>query len=113
MDNEENLEWIYERMLESVNILSVDANKQIEKLEGWDVEDELALSFYNDVVLMSDTLLSSGKINEEIHKKIMEINSYLDDMSKDKDLWTNEQLKESPKWMMCREKSKELLTMLK
>ncbi|MDY4251877.1 MULTISPECIES: hypothetical protein [unclassified Clostridium] len=112
MNNEENIEWIYERMLESVKILSADANKQIEELAGWDIEDELALSFYNDVVLMSDTLLSSGKIDGEIYKKIMEINSYLDDMSKEKELWTDEQLKDSPKWMMCRAKSRELLTML-
>ena len=101
MNNEENIEWIYERMLESVKILSADANKQIEEL-----------AFYNDVVLMSDTLLSSGKIDGEIYKKIMEINSYLDDMSKEKELWTDEQLKDSPKWMMCRAKSRELLTML-
>lgn len=109
MYEEETLQLVYSRMVDSIEILAAEANEQIMKLKGCVVTDEIALSFHDEVRLSSEILLEHGKITEQQYKKILEIDNKFDKMSDNKDLWTNEQLRISGIWEECRQKGRALL----
>lgn len=111
--DKKTLNFIYSRMLESIEILSLNANEQINTLKGCVVSDEVALSFHDDVGIWAKVLIDNRIINKKQYEKILEIDNKFDKMSDNKDLWTNEQLKSSDIWEECRNMGKELLDSLK
>lgn len=110
--DKKTLDFIYNRMLESVRILALSADEQISVLNGCVVSDEIALSFHDDVGTWAEVLINNKLINTKQYQKILEIDNKFDKMSDDKSLWTDEQLKSSDIWGECRKMGQELLDSL-
>ena len=100
-DIEEVMQY-YERFIDILKQMSMDANKQITILQGTVVADELASGFSDIGMLYATKLLESGWITKEQYIMAESIDRMLDEMSSKKELWTEEALFYAGEWKICR-----------
>lgn len=100
---------IYDRFLDIVNHLSLDAEEQIRSLKGTAIADEIASDFCEIGIVYAKQLLEYGWITNEQFELAMSINSKFENMSKQKELWNEEAVLKSEEWEVCRDKGKNLL----
>jgi len=112
MYTKSDLLWFYKQMINAVKLIKSDADTQINKLKGCCVTDEIALTFYNDVTHKVEILLGENLINKIQFDLIININDKLEKMSKNKKLWSDNELKYNIEWNECRKKGLELLLSL-
>lgn len=106
---------IYRRMYNAVLLMASNYEKQIDALpKTINIADEIALAFDDEVVEGMDVLYKYGMLSLAECTLIKDINNQLSDMSREHDegLWTLKALKESNLWEQCREKARQLLTLL-
>lgn len=73
------------------------------------IADEIALTFYEEVMLRSDTLFKARMLEEKQYEKIKILNEKFHEMSTKKDVWTVEALRDSIEWEECRQIAEEIL----
>ncbi|WP_185381047.1 hypothetical protein [Listeria immobilis] len=105
----ENLMLLHKRVIENLEEFSMSAEQQIEKLEGFEVADEIASDFSDIALEYAKILFDQDWLTEEQLEMFFEIDKKLDKMSMNKDLWSKEALKNNLEWEECRTKGKELL----
>ncbi len=106
---------IYKRMYNAVLLMASNYEKQIDALpKAVNIADEIALVFDDEVIAVMDTLHKDGMLSLDECALINDINNKLSERGKkhDKSLWSLEALKESNLWEQCREKAKQLLSLL-
>ncbi len=103
-DIEEVMQY-YERFIDILKQMSMDANKQIAILQGTVVADELASDFSDIGMLYAKKLLESGWITKEQYIMAESIDRMLDEMSSKKELWTEEALFYAGEWKICRKQA--------
>ena len=96
----EELMQCYDRFVDIVKQISMNANGQIVKLKGTIVADELANDFSEIGMMYAKELLAKT------------IDEMLVNMSKRKELWSEEALFNAEEWDECRKKGNLLLKMM-
>jgi len=104
-------QW-YDRFIENVIQISMEAEQQIKKLHGTEVADEIALDFCEIGLFYAEKLLDYNWITQKQFLMVKELEEMLDIMSKNKNLWNNKALLESKEWYKCRKLGKLLLNTL-
>lgn len=102
----------YERFLQILRQMSMDAKEQINLLKGTVVADELANDFSEIAMMCAEELLENEWLTREQFMLAKSIDEMLDVMSERKELWTEEALRDAEEWKKCREKGKLLLSMM-
>lgn len=110
-DIEEVMQY-YERFIDILKQMSMDANKQIAILQRTVVADELASDFSDIGMLYAKKLLESGWITIEQYIMAESIDRMLDEMSSKKELWTEEALFYAGEWKICRKQAGLLLDII-
>ena len=96
---------IYDRLIEILEQLSVNAEEQKQKLKGTVVTDELALDYSEIAMLYVKKLFKNHWISQE--------QLTLAQMTKVENLWNEEALTSSLEWEKCRLMAQKLLKTLK
>ncbi|OJG62558.1 hypothetical protein RV07_GL001329 [Enterococcus malodoratus] len=99
-------------MIENLNEFTMTPIDQIEKLKGFPVADEIASDFSDITIKYAKELFDAEWIDKEQFQKFLDVDGYLEKMSENKDLWSEEALKSAPEWEECREMGLELLSSL-
>lgn len=110
-ENIEEIMQYYDRFIDILKQMSMNAEEQIFKLKGTVIADELANDFSETGVMYAKKLLEKEWITREQYIIVKSIDEMLSDMSK-KELWTEEALINSEEWKKCRKKANILLKML-
>jgi len=108
----EKLMVFYDRLIENVKQISLDASEQIDKLKGFAVADEIASDFSDIAKPYAIKLFENGWLSDEQLNIVNKIDQQLEQMSNNKELWTDEALAKSIEWDQCRELARELLELL-
>ena len=104
---------IYDRLIEILEQLSLNAEEQKQKLKDAVVTDELALDYSEIAMLYVKKLFKNHWISQEQLTLAEDIDEKLEQMSQDKALWNEEALKSSLEWEKCRLMAQKLLKTLK
>lgn len=102
----------YDRFIDIVKQMSMNAEEQIAKLKGTVVADELASDFSEIGMLYAKELLENDWITQEQYMFAKSIDEMLVSMSKRSELWTEDALLNAEEWEKCRKKGGLLLEML-
>lgn len=105
------MQW-YDRFTEIVRQLSMDADEQLQKLNGTVVTDEIALDYSEIGMLYAQKLLSHGWITQEQFSLAEDIEKMLEQMTQKRDLWNDDALSSSTEWDNCRKRGRILLETL-
>lgn len=105
------MQW-YDRFIESVSQIAMCADEQKTKLSGFIVTDELASAFCDIGMVYAKKLLECGWITQEQFSFAERIVQKFDDMSQEKDLWTEQAFLQCEEWEICREMGRRLLDTL-
>ncbi len=108
----EEIMQCYDRFLDILKLMSMNAKEQIAKLKGTVVADELASDFSEIGLIYAKELLKFHWITQEQYIIAKSIDDMLVSMSKRKELWTEEALLKAEEWEECRKKGSLLLHML-
>jgi len=108
----EELMLFYDRLIENIKQISLDASEQIDKLKGFAVADEIASDFSDIAKPYASKLFKNEWLSSEQINLVNKIDENLDQMSNNKELWTDEALTRSNEWKQCRELARELLKSL-
>jgi len=103
-------------LLDKLEVLANPPEKQIAYLcsiglDGDDV-DELALEF-EDAMVATKSEFNSGNISTKQYEQLLGLNSLLDDLSNNSELWNEESLRVSNEWETVRSLAKSCLLVLK
>jgi len=109
----EELVQLYERLIENIEQLAMDAETQIEKLKGFSVADEIASDISDVAKPYAFILLKNEWMSPEQFKVFEDTDRKLEKVSDNKKLWTELALIESEEWEECRKQGRELLRLLK
>lgn len=109
----DELEVLYNRMLENLKLFSLSGQDQIEQLRGYAIADEVASSISDNVKPYATILFQNKWITLKQFEIITTIDRKLAAMSKDKRLWTDRALEYAIEWQECRALGNELLGLLK
>lgn len=110
--NIEEMVQYYDRFIEILKQMSMNAEEQINLLKGTAIADELASDFSEIAMMYAEKLLENEWLTEEQLLIAKSIDEMLDVMSKRKELWTEEALRSADEWKECRKKGKILLSMI-
>lgn len=110
-DIEEIMQY-YDRFINIVKQMSMNAKEQITKLKGTVVADELASDFSEIGMMYAKELLKNEWITQEQYIIAKSIDEMLVSMSKRNELWTEDALLNAEEWEQCRKKGRLLLEML-
>lgn len=102
----------YDRFIESVRQIAMNAEEQTTRLSGFVVTDELASDFSDIGMFYAKKLLECEWITQEQFLLAERIDKKLDEMSQKKEMWTEKALFTYEEWNACREMGKQLLAML-
>lgn len=102
----------YNRFVHIVEQISLDAQKQIERLKGTVVADELASDFSEIGMVYARDLLEEEWITKEQFDIAESIDEMLASMSDRNELWTEDALINAGEWGNCRKKAGMLLKTL-
>ena len=108
----EELMQCYDRFVDIVKQISMNANEQIVKLKGTIAADELANDFSEIGMMYAKELLENEWITQEQYTIAKTIDEMLVNMSKRKELWSEEALFNAEEWDECRKKGNLLLKMI-
>ena len=108
----EELMQCYDRFVDIVKQISMNANEQVIKLKGTIVADELANDFSEIGMMYAKELLENEWITREQYTIAKTIDEMLVNMSKRKELWSEEALFNAEEWDECRKKGNLLLKMI-
>ena len=111
--NIEEMIQAYERLVENVNQFSMAPQKQIEKLKGTAVADEIASDFSEIGKVYAKKLFENEWISKEQYLIVEEIDKKLEIMSDYKNLWNDNAIITAREWHKCRELGKKLLMSLR
>lgn len=103
---------IYDRFIEIVKEISMDSEKQLQKLKGFVVTDEIANDFCEIGMMYAKELVEDKWITIEQFEMAKVIDNELSVMSRQKELWSDDALLNAQQWKSCREKGKALLATL-
>ena len=111
MDETDRMAQMYDTIIEGLRQLSMPAEKQLQKLRGTFVTDELADDFCTIAMPCACELLQSGWISKEQYKALSQIDARLRKMSeyKDKSIWDEKALYEAVEWAECRKWALDIL----
>ena len=90
----------------------MNAEEQKEKLSGFVATDEIASDFSDIGIVYAKKLLDCEWITQEQFMLAESIDKKFDEMSKKKELWTDNALLISEEWEICRKMGRELIRML-
>lgn len=110
-DIEEIMQY-FDRFIDIVKQMSMNAKEQFAKLKGTAVTDELANDFSEIGMMYAKELLENEWITQEQYMIAKSIDEMLENMSKRSELWTEDALFNAEEWEECRKKGKLLLEML-
>ncbi|WP_139844040.1 hypothetical protein A5821_000284 [Enterococcus sp. 7F3_DIV0205] len=105
----EELALIYDRLIENIKQFSMDPENQISKLDGFVVTDEIASDFSDIAMPYGKILLENEWLTEKQYKRMEDIDKKLEEMTRNKSLWTDEALKSSKEWAESRNLGNDLL----
>lgn len=108
----EELILFYDRLIENVKQITLTASEQIDKLKGFAVADEIASDFSDIAKPYAIKLFENEWLSDEQLNIVNKIDEQLEQMSGNKELWTDEALTKSIEWQQCRELARELLKLL-
>ncbi|MHC5215544.1 hypothetical protein ACYSNR_02685 [Enterococcus sp. LJL128] len=108
----EELSKIYELFINGMKFFSSDFNKQSQNLKHAVLSDELASDFLHTDFVRAEILCENEWITETQMDLMKKIKSILEQMSLEKNLWSDAAVKNSIEWKKCREIGKELLESL-
>jgi len=108
----EEIMQVYDRFIDIVKQISMNAIEQIERLKGTVVADELASDFSEIGMMYAKELLECDWITQEQYTTAKSIDEMLINMSKKNELWTENALLNAEEWEVCRKKGSMLLEML-
>lgn len=103
---------LFDRVIKNLYDFIMPADKQIERLKGFAVADELASDFSDISLQYVKILFENEWITKEQYDDFLKIDTKLDEMSKNKALWDEETLKNSGEWKECRRMGLSLLRSL-
>lgn len=110
-DIEEIMEC-YDRFIDIVKQISMDAKNQIAKLKGTVVADEIASDFSDIGMMYAKVLLENKWMTQEQYNLAKSIDEMLTSMSKKRELWTEDALLNAKEWEYCRKQGELLLKSL-
>lgn len=110
-DIDEIVQW-YDRFTEIARQLSMNADEQLQKLNGTVVTDEIASDYTEIGMLYSQKLLRHGWITQEQFCLAEDIENMLEQMTQKRELWNDDALSSSTEWENCRNKGRVLLKTL-
>lgn len=110
-DIEEIMQY-YDRFIDIVKQMTMTGKKQIAKLKGTVVADELASDFSEIGMMYAKELLENEWITQEQYSMAKSIDEMLVSMSKRNELWTEDALLNAKEWEVCRKKGRLPLEML-
>lgn len=93
---------LFSRVIENLYEFTAPADKQIERLKGTVVADEIASDFSDISLKYVNILFEDEWITEEQYQDFLEIDKKLDEMSDNKNLWDEDALKNAEEWKECR-----------
>lgn len=93
---------LFSRVIENLYEFIAPADKQIERLKGTVVADEIASDFSDISLKYVNILFENEWITEEQYQDFLEIDKKLDEMSDNKNLWDEDALKNAEEWKECR-----------
>ena len=93
---------LFSRVIENLYEFTAPADKQIERLKGTVVADEIASDFSDISLKYVNILFEDEWITEEQYQDFLEIDKKLDEMSDNKNLWDEGALKNAEEWKECR-----------
>lgn len=93
---------LFSRVIENLYEFTAPADKQIERLKGTVVADEIASDFSDISLKYVNILFENEWITEEQYQDFLEIDKKLDEMSDNKNLWDEDALKNAEEWKECR-----------
>lgn len=93
---------LFSRVIENLYEFTAPADKQIERLKGTVVADEIASDFSDIFLKYVNILFENEWITEEQYQDFLEIDKKLDEMSDNKNLWDEDALKNAEEWKECR-----------
>jgi hypothetical protein len=111
-NNVDDLIAIHDLLIKNLQIFSSSFKIQKEKYKHAVLSDELASDFSDIDMERMKILFENGWITEEQLNLGKKINSFLEEMNKDKSLWTDEAVRKSLEWEKCRKMGLELLESL-
>lgn len=112
---EKNIEEIvqcYDRFVDIIKQISMNAREQIVKLNGTIIADELASDFSEIGMMYAKELLENEWLTQEQYTIAKSIDEMLGAMSERKELWSEEALFSAEEWEECRKRGKLLLETL-
>lgn len=112
MEEIELLLKYYNLFVDIVKQVSLPAEKQISKLKGFAVADEIALDFGEIGMSYAKYLFNHGWLSEEQFLMAKYLDEKFDYMSDDKSLWSEDALITATEWKECRKYAKKMLEKL-
>lgn len=103
---------LFTRVIENLYEFTAPADKQIERLKGTVVADEIASDFSDISLKYVNILFENEWITEEQYQDFLEIDKKLDEMSDNKNLWDEDSLENAEEWKECRKMGLKLLESL-
>lgn len=108
-NNVDDLLAIHDLLVKNLQLFSSSFENQKEKYKYAVLSDELASDFSDIDLVRLRILFENGWVTKEQLMLGKRIDTFLEEMNKDKSLWTDEAVKNSLKWEQCREMGAELL----
>lgn len=108
---DEIVQW-YDSFLEIIKQLSMNADDQLQKLNGTVVTDEIASDYTEIGMRYAQKLLSHGWITQEQFCLAEDIECMLEQMTQKRELWNDDALSNSTEWENCRNRGRVLLKTL-
>lgn len=113
--NEETLAWAAESLKDSVSRLASEPPEQLAYLQHlgtYPLTDELALEF-DDAFLLSDQLVSAGRLSDAVRRQLARIDALLDELSDgEEENWLPPALESDRRWQEVRELARSILPCL-
>ncbi|MBO0453174.1 hypothetical protein JZO85_12890 [Enterococcus sp. MJM16] len=113
MDELDELLNLFNRVVKNLYDFTAPADKQIERLKGFAVADEIASDFSDISMKYVKILFENEWITGEQYQDFLNIDKKLHQMSKtNKDIWDENALKNAEEWKECRDMGLEILKSL-
>lgn len=111
-DDIEELAKIYDLFINGIKSFSSSFEEQYERLKYAVIADELASDFSEVDLARARILYKNDWITKEQMDIVVEIEHHLEEMNKNKSLWSTEAVKGAKEWAECREMGRKLLNSL-
>lgn len=99
-------------LIQALQLVAAEADTQVSSLPSFvHIPDEIALTFDHPYTF-TDKFVKDGLITGDQKRALDGLNTLFDEMTQDKELWTLDQVRESPKWQETRILARNILRML-